>query len=64
MPPGGLPMTDLVVAVFVAILVFGGIYVPRLGDAVGRRLRGDPPADEAGQAAPPHRDEAGRDGPE
>ena len=57
-------MTDLVVAVFVAILVFGGIYVPRLGDAVGRRLRGDPPADEAGQAAPPHRDEAGRDGPE
>jgi Sec-independent protein translocase protein TatA len=31
--------TDLAVVVFVAILVMGGIYVPRIGDAVGRLLR-------------------------
>jgi Sec-independent protein translocase protein TatA len=33
--------TDLVVVVFVAILVVGGLYVPRLGDALGRLVRGD-----------------------
>ena len=33
--------TDLVVVVFVAILVIGGMYVPRIGDALGRLLRRD-----------------------
>lgn len=33
-------MTDLAIVVFVAILVLGGLYVPRIGDAVGRALRG------------------------
>lgn len=56
-------MTDLVVAVFVALLVLGGLYVPRLGDAVGRRLRGGAPADEAGRTEPPPQDESRRDGP-
>ena len=34
-------LTDLAVALFVAILVFGGLYVPRLGDAIGRLVRKD-----------------------
>jgi Sec-independent protein translocase protein TatA len=34
-------VTDLVVVLFVGILVMGGMYVPRLGDALGRLLRGD-----------------------
>lgn len=56
-------MTDLVVAAFVALLVLGGLYVPRLGDAVGRRLRGGAPADEAGRTEAPPRDGSRRDGP-
>ncbi len=32
-------MTDLVVALFVAILVLAALYVPRWGDAIGRRFR-------------------------
>jgi Sec-independent protein translocase protein TatA len=32
-------MTDLLVAAFVALLVLGGMHIPRLGDAVGRALR-------------------------
>ncbi|HEX9244395.1 MAG TPA: translocase [Anaeromyxobacter sp.] len=31
---------DLAVAAFITILVFGGIYVPRLGDAIGRLVLG------------------------
>ena len=31
----------IVVVLFVAVLVAGGLYVPRLGDALGRLLRGD-----------------------
>jgi Sec-independent protein translocase protein TatA len=45
--------TDLVVAAFVALLVFGGLYLPRVGDALGRlvrRLRGI--RDDAGDSAP------------
>ncbi len=44
-------MTDLAVALFVAILVVAALYVPRWGDALGRRFRGggaerpDPPRD-------------------
>lgn len=38
-------LTDVALAIFVALLVLGGIYVPRLGDALGRRLRGDPGQD-------------------
>jgi hypothetical protein len=34
-------LTDLAVALFVAVLVVGGLYVPRLGDALGRLLRRD-----------------------
>lgn len=37
-------MVDLAVAAFVALLVFGGLHVPRVADAIGRgvrRLRGD-----------------------
>lgn len=39
-------ITDLAVALFVAILVLGGLYVPRLGDALGRAVLrdGDPSA--------------------
>jgi Sec-independent protein translocase protein TatA len=29
-------LNDLAVAAFITLLVFGGIYVPRLGDALGR----------------------------
>jgi hypothetical protein len=49
-------MTDLTVALFVAILVVAGLYVPRWGDAVGRLLRrgdrttgGEPPAGDDGR---------------
>jgi Sec-independent protein translocase protein TatA len=38
-------LNDLAVAAFITLLVFGGIYVPRLGDALGRwirRLQGKP----------------------
>ncbi len=41
-------MTDLAVALFVAILVLAALYVPRLGDALGRRLRGGEPAERRG----------------
>jgi Sec-independent protein translocase protein TatA len=34
-------LTDLVIVLFVAILVVGGLYVPRLGDALGRLVRRD-----------------------
>ncbi len=34
-------MTDLAVALFVAILVLAALYVPRWGDAIGRRVRRD-----------------------
>jgi Sec-independent protein translocase protein TatA len=36
-------LNDVAVAAFVALLVFGGLYLPRVGDAIGRfvrRLRG------------------------
>lgn len=36
-------LNDVAVAAFVALLVFGGLYVPGVGDAIGRfvrRLRG------------------------
>jgi Sec-independent protein translocase protein TatA len=45
--------TDLAVAAFVALLVFGGLYLPRVGDAVGRlvrRMRGI--RDDGGDAPP------------
>jgi Sec-independent protein translocase protein TatA len=49
-------MTDLLVALFVAILVVAALNVPRWGDALGRLLRrdrsgrgdGGAPADDAG----------------
>ena len=52
-------LNDLAVAGFITLLVFGGIYVPRLGDALGRfvrRRRGyrdeDPPRGEDGSEGP------------
>jgi Sec-independent protein translocase protein TatA len=45
-------LTDVAVAAFVTVLVFGGLYLPRVADAIGRfvrRLRGA--RDDAG--APP-----------
>jgi len=44
-------MTDLTVALFVAILVVAGLQVPRWGDAVGRLLRRGAPAGRAGAPA-------------
>jgi hypothetical protein len=48
-------ITDFAVFLFVAVLVLGGIFVPRVGDAIGRWLRRDatqgggrPPRDPAG----------------
>jgi hypothetical protein len=32
-------LTDVAVAAFVALLVFGGLYLPRVGDALGRFVR-------------------------
>lgn len=36
-------ITDLAVALFVAVLLVGGLYVPRIGDALGRLVRRDRP---------------------
>jgi Sec-independent protein translocase protein TatA len=47
-------MTDLVVALFVAILVFAALHVPGWGDALGRFVRRDRPARGDG-AAPEER---------
>ena len=33
-------MAELVVTLLVVLLVLGGIQIPALGDAIGRRLRG------------------------
>ncbi len=33
-------MTDLLLTAFVALLVFAAMHIPRLGDAIGRALRG------------------------
>ena len=43
-------MTDLVVALFVAILVVAALNVPRWGDALGRFLRRDRPGEGDGAA--------------
>ncbi len=32
-------LNDLAVAAFITLLVFGGIYLPRVGDALGRFVR-------------------------
>ncbi len=48
-------MTDLAVALFVAVLVVAGLYVPRWGDALGRLVRGAEPPARAD--APPPREE-------
>jgi hypothetical protein len=40
MPSSSWPsLNDLAVAAFITLLVFGGIYVPRVGDAIGRFYR-------------------------
>jgi Sec-independent protein translocase protein TatA len=44
--------TDLVVAAFVALLVFGGLYLPRVGDALGRLVRRMRGARDDGDAPP------------
>jgi hypothetical protein len=54
-------MTDLVVALFVAVLVVAGLYVPRWGDAIGRLFRGaEPPART--DAPPPREERRGQGG--
>jgi sec-independent protein translocase protein TatA len=35
-------MTELLVVLFVAVLVFGATRIPALGDALGRAVRGAP----------------------
>ena len=50
-------LNDLAVAAFITLLVFGGIYVPRLGDALGRLVRGrrgdrEEPPDRGGPSHP------------
>lgn len=58
-------MTDLVVALFVALLVVAGLEVPRWGDAFGRLLRRSARAadrGEAGPGAPPPAEPGRRDG--
>ncbi len=32
-------LNDLAVAAFITVLVFGGIYLPQVGDAIGRFVR-------------------------
>jgi hypothetical protein len=54
-------MTDLTVALFVAILVVAGLQVPRWGDAVGRLLRRGVPAGRAGRAGAPAQDDPRRE---
>jgi len=44
---------DLAVAAFITILVFGGIYVPRLGDAIGRLVLGDRKGSAPPSPSPP-----------
>jgi hypothetical protein len=34
-------ITDIAIALFVAFLVVAGLYVSRIGDALGRKVRGD-----------------------
>lgn len=47
-----LDLTDVAVAAFVALLVFGGLYVPRVADAIGRLFRGSGAPREAGKGPP------------
>jgi hypothetical protein len=47
-----LDLTDVAVAAFVALLVFGGLYVPRVADAIGRLFRGGGAQREAGKGPP------------
>jgi sec-independent protein translocase protein TatA len=35
-------MTEILVVLFVALLVFGATRIPALGDALGRAVRGTP----------------------
>ena len=54
-------MTELLIVLFVALLVFGATKVPAVGDALGRALRGreghprsdDPAAPSSSRRDPP-----------
>jgi len=53
-------MAELIVTAVVVLLVLGGIQIPALGDAIGRRLRGPVPRSKtkrepAGPLAPAER---------
>lgn len=50
-------MTELLIVLFVALLVFGATKVPAVGDALGRALRGPGarPPGAAPDAPPPPR---------
>ncbi len=45
-------MADLLLAAFVALLVLAAMHIPRLGDAIGRAVRGrDAPQGPGGGSA-------------
>ena len=54
-------MTELLVVLFVALLVFGATRIPALGDALGRAVRRggsaapEPPASRRATEEPPRR---------
>lgn len=60
-------MTEILVVLFVALLVFGATKIPALGDALGRAVRGFRRAargdDEGGGGGPPAAQGTGDDRP-
>jgi len=54
-------MTELLVVIFVALLVFGATRIPALGDALGRAVRGNRSA-ERNPSPPPRAEEPPRRG--
>ncbi|HVI96242.1 MAG TPA: twin-arginine translocase TatA/TatE family subunit, partial [Anaeromyxobacter sp.] len=61
LPSPRLAMTELLVVIFVALLVFGATRIPALGDALGRAVRGNRSA-ERNPSPPPRAEEPPRRG--
>jgi sec-independent protein translocase protein TatA len=54
-------MTEIVIVLFVAVLVFGAAKIPAIGDAIGRAVRGARDAGAGADAtAAPRDDRAAR----